>query len=380
MSTRKAECRQPDVRTLFCPEILRDRSRCIVLWNLEAHTDLIPGLHFAWERMSVRKRNEYLEGDASDEDAGTGYDSEAVEESREALTGRSKKRRRVDTDLDTDASAGSNDGLEQEEQTTADQGPALSPHSEHDALDLRLEDESASTVQDDAAAPPSRSRRKTSKPKSVEAVDRAAKKSGVIYISRVPPFMKPQTLKHYLAPHAPKGLGRIFLTPEDHASHARRVKSGGNKKKSFTDGWVEFTSKRDAQVAVQLLNGNIIGGKKGNFYHDDLWNMKYLRGFKWGDLTEQIKNENAERAARMKEEVRRTKEENRRFVQDVERGKMLEGMEGKRKAKGLEVEAGGEADKGRRRKEFKQRKVRSAQDDGDKKAEEFLQRAGRKIF
>ena len=109
--------------------------------------------------------------------------------------------------------------------------------------------------------------------------------------------------------------------------------------------------------------------------------MKYLRRFKWSHLTEQIANENAERAARMREEVRRTKVENKRFVEDVERGKMLEGMEGKRKAKGLEVEGerGGGDGKGRR-KEFKQRKVQSQQDDGDKKAAEFLQRAGRKIF
>ena len=30
------------------------------------------------------------------------------------------------------------------------------------------------------------------------------------------------------------------------------------------------------------------GGKKGSCYHDDILNVKYLPGFKWTDLTEQI--------------------------------------------------------------------------------------------
>ena len=194
--------------------------------------------------------------------------------------------------------------------------------------------------------------------KQVAKAQKAARRSGVIYISRVPPFMKPQTLKHFLAPHAPKGLGRLFLTPEDQAAHSRRVKSGGNKKKLYTDGWVEFTSKREAKIAVETLNGNIIGGKKGNFYHDDLWSMKYLHGFKWDHLTEQIANENAERTARMREEIRKTRQENRAFVEDVERGKMLEGMEAKRKAR--QRSNGGEAVANRPEKEFKQKAVQKS--------------------
>jgi ESF2/ABP1 family protein len=172
--------------------------------------------------------------------------------------------------------------------------------------------------------------------------------------------MKPQTLKHFLAPHAPKGLGRVFLTPEDHASHTRRVKSGGNKKKSFTDGWVEFVSKKEAKLAAETLNGDIIGGKKGNFYHDDLWSMKYLKGFKWSHLTEQIANENAERAARMREEVRKTRLENKTFVEDIERGKMLETMQSKRRAKSTLTDRDSTTNavqKSGRQKEFKQKSV-----------------------
>ncbi|KAF2482922.1 hypothetical protein BDY17DRAFT_235168, partial [Neohortaea acidophila] len=163
-----------------------------------------------------------------------------------------------------------------------------------------------------------------------EKAERTTRHSGVLYISRVPPFMKPSTLRNLLTPHAPSGLNRLFLTPEDSTTHASRVRQGGNKKKSYADGWVEFVSKKEAKIAAELLNGGIMGGKKGGFYHDDLWCLKYLRGFKWRDLNEQIAAENAERTVRMREEVRRTRKENRAFVMDVERGKMLEGMERKR--------------------------------------------------
>ncbi|KAI7125274.1 hypothetical protein KC352_g32208, partial [Hortaea werneckii] len=92
---------------------------------------------------------------------------------------------------------------------------------------------------------------------------------------------------------------------------------------------------------------------------------KYLKGFKWSHLTEQIANENAERAARLREEVRRTRQENKAFVEDVERGKMLEGMESKKKAK---RKAAGELDSAagvgqeKKARDFKQRKVQGKED------------------
>ena len=186
--------------------------------------------------------------------------------------------------------------------------------------------------------------RKSQKPsaltaRKLEAGRNAAKKTGVIYLTRVPPFMKPATVRHLLQAYGE--IGRIFLTPEDSTLHTRRVKAGGNKKRTFVDGWVEFLSKKEAKIAAETLNATIIGGKKGGWYHDDVWNMKYLKGFKWHHLTEQIANENAERAARLRAEIAQTTRENKAFLQNVERAKMLAGMEAKknRKREGLESEA-----------------------------------------
>lgn len=68
----------------------------------------------------------------------------------------------------------------------------------------------------------------------------------------------------------------------------RRIKFGGNKKRNFTEGWVEFLDRRVAKAVAMALNSVPIGGKKKNYYHDDLWNMKYLPKFKWSHLTEKI--------------------------------------------------------------------------------------------
>ncbi|KAI6978423.1 hypothetical protein KC355_g11196, partial [Hortaea werneckii] len=320
--------------------------------------------------MSTRKRNEFLDADESEDEQG-GYNSDDIEEGRGAIGGRANKRQRTE-DVDSDDASFHSLEDEEEQQGKGEKQTSKEESSSGGADRFQLgsdfdddDEQNAPQAEEDEeqSTAPKQSTLKT--PESVAASEKAARKSGVVYISRVPPFMKPQTLRHYLAPHALKGLGRIFLTPEDHEQHIQRVKRGGNKKKSFTDGWVEFASKTEAKLAAETLNGNIIGGKKGNFYHDDLWNMKYLKGFKWSHLTEQIANENAERAARLREEVRRTRQENKAFVEDVERGKMLEGMESKKKAKRKAAGDGDSAaDVGEQKKarDFKQRKVQGKED------------------
>jgi ESF2/ABP1 family protein len=324
--------------------------------------------------MSTRKHNEFLDLDESENEVSDGYQSEAQEESRGKIaSSRSAKRRKVDTQSDDSDDDGDDDVQDVSSKLVKalSKGKSAAPKAdsrfaklqEFEDDDDREEDNPDGAEDDELEAEegeeegdrtaPSEKPGRTA-PKSVLRAEKAARKSGVVYISRVPPFMKPHTLKHFLEEHAPKGLGRIFLTPEDHTRYLARKKSGGNKKKSFTDGWVEFVSKNDAKAAASILNGNIMGGKKGNYYHDDLWNMKYLKGFKWSHLTEQIAAENAEREARLREEIRRTRKENKAFVEDIERGKALEGMDNKRKSKGSTVTTK------RPEREFKQAKAQGA--------------------
>ncbi|KAG9925081.1 FAD/NAD(P)-binding domain-containing protein, partial [Aureobasidium melanogenum] len=341
----------------------------------------------------VRKRNEFLDHGLSDEEEDAGYNSEEQEESRGA---RSIKRRRVEQDSDDDDQDFDDEDEEALDKTSAiAKKPApVAPKGrfelddDEDADDFIAEDDEDDNddLNNATEATPS-TREKTVKPltqKQLLKAQKAAKKTGVIYISRIPPFMKPATLKHYLSPYGE--IGRVFLTPEDPVAQKQRVRNGGNKKKSFTDGWVEFINKKDAKAAAETLNGNIIGGKKGNFYHDDMWNMKYLTGFKWSHLTEQIANENAERAARLRAEVARTRRENKSFVEDIERSKMLEGMRAKKAAQADRagvasepVSAGGVREL---KRDFKQNEVKSKKiKDSSKSAQsEDVQKVLSKIF
>ena len=274
--------------------------------------------------MTTRKHNEFLEAGESDDDRGSeGYNSEA-EDLRKG--DRSQKRFKVDSDASDDED---------------DFDDAASADETNKASILNEENGDAATTTP-SSKPEEKSKRlrksgdlpgtsKLLSKKNLVATEAAIKRSGVVYLSRIPPFMKPQKLRSLLEPFG--DINRIFMTPEDPTSHTRRVRNGGNKKRSFTDGWVEFVSKSDAKKACELLNAQIIGGKKGTYYHDDVWNLLYLKGFKWNNLTQQIAAENAERASRMRAEISKTTKENKEFVQNVERAKMLEGMEAKKAAR-----------------------------------------------
>jgi ESF2/ABP1 family protein len=115
----------------------------------------------------------------------------------------------------------------------------------------------------------------------------AMAKTGVIYLSRIPPRLSPTKIRQLLTPFGSSIL-RIFLAPESTAEHTRRVKAGGSKRRQFTEGWVEFEDKKVAKKVAGLLNAQRIGTKKGDFWYDDLWCIKYLPKFKWHHLTEQI--------------------------------------------------------------------------------------------
>ncbi|KAF2458978.1 Pre-rRNA-processing protein ESF2 [Lineolata rhizophorae] len=283
--------------------------------------------------MSARKRNEWLEAGLSDEeDQDDGYDSEAAEQRRRvAFYGRTSKRRKVNSDFE--GSDGDDDGVASSAQICEKEVGNLEDTARTgqriELPDDDFVDPDPSVSHNDTGAPAAPYSKLTKK--KLESARKKAARTGVVYLSRIPPFMKPTAIRNLLSPYG--DIGRIFLTPEDAEMRRRRIRSGGNKKTKYTDGWVEFLDKKDAKAAVETLNTQIIGGKKGGWYHDDVWNMRYLKGFKWHHLTEQIANENAERAARMRAEVVRTTKENKEFLANVEKAKMVEGMKSKREGK-----------------------------------------------
>lgn len=269
--------------------------------------------------MAPEKKIDFLGVSDSEDDQPDSYNSD------DEITkgGRSAKRRKVDggedddeaSDVDSDAGddeqSASRDAPEGETPQTSKPGPSK-PRKDMPELDTSI------LGVDQPLA----------KRNLVTSQD-AIRKSGVVYISRIPPGMKPSALRSLLAPYGK--LNRIFLAPEDASARARRRKAGGNKRVLFTEGWIEFLKKKEAKAACELLNGRNIGGKKGSFFRDDIWNLVYLKGFKWFNLTEQITVENAERTSRMRAEISKATRENKEFVRNVEKAKMLDGMQAKAK-------------------------------------------------
>merc|ERR1712209_336059 len=87
----------------------------------------------------------------------------------------------------------------------------------------------------------------------------------------------------------------------------------------FSEGWVEFMSKKVARVAAERLNCQPVGGKRKSKAHDQTWNIKYLPRFKWVHLSERLAYEAAVKQQRMRTEISQVKREAEHFKSSVER-------------------------------------------------------------
>ncbi|CAD6641771.1 XXYS1_4_G0015150.mRNA.1.CDS.1 [Saccharomyces cerevisiae] len=215
-------------------------------------------------------------------------------------------------------------------------------------LDREVEEQASSTTSLDLKTEKLRQLVKS------KAAKKSKHKTGVVYFSSIPPYMKPAKMRQILTRFGE--VDRLFLKKEDDQRYKQRVKGGGNKKNKYEEGWAEFIRKRDAKLCAETLNGNIIGGKKGTFYHDDILNVKYLPGFKWADLTEQIARENDIRQAKLEMEISQANKLNAEFIRNVEQSKMIQNIKNSRKRAGKEEES---ADSHPHR-EFKQRRVETS--------------------
>jgi ESF2/ABP1 family protein len=266
--------------------------------------------------MATRKRNEWLDAEESEDDE-RGYDSE--EESRARMLP-SAKRQKVDHDS-------KEEGGEDDQEDDFDEDDEAEDFEDEDVPDDIPKNAELAHLEKLAAGLPTNLKLQTTK--LGKPIAPKKDKSGVIYLSRVPPFMKPTVLRSLLTPYG--AVGKIFLTPEPAASRTQRLRGGGTRRKLFLDGWVEFLHKRDAKFVADNLNAQTMGGKKRGRWHDEVWNIKYLSGIKWNHLVETIQNENAERAARLRVEISRGKSENKAFLENLEMGKMIQGIEAKKK-------------------------------------------------
>jgi ESF2/ABP1 family protein len=311
--------------------------------------------------MTTRKHNEFLDADSSEDEAGSGYDSDAQDlkggRGTVGISLRPAKRRKGSLEENNEKREEAEDDDDEEGDTSLVQSPltttdhSFQPTNSPDPITKKASSSSSSPTPKTKPLQPITS-------KSVASTNARLSRTGILYISRIPPYLTPHALRSFLEPHAPKGLSRIFLTPEPASNRRLRISNNGNRKPSFTDGWVEFVSKKDAKIAAELLNTRTFGGR--GWWKDDVWNLRYLRGYKWSDLMEQIRAEEREREARLTVGIAKGRREERAFVKQVEQAKVEKTREGKK----VKAGAGGEgaaAGKERERRTFRQNEVRVKQ-------------------
>lgn len=190
-------------------------------------------------------------------------------------------------------------------------------------------------------------------------------KTGVIYISRIPKYMQPYKLREILSQFG--DINRTHFVPELRKKYLERKAHGGNDQRNFVEGWVEFNNKKNAKVAVNALNGSPLkwlAGKRGNPYYDAFLNLKYLKKFKWADLTEQLELEEQERQERLKEEISQATRENKIFIEGVSIKQHKDRENNARNAEHAEQVASGFR-KPWKNPDFPQRQVGSSKKSGD---------------
>merc|ERR1711872_612352 len=136
-------------------------------------------------------------------------------------------------------------------------------------------------------------------------------KPGVIYLSSVPEGMNVTQTTAFFSEFG--RVGRVFLQPD------KTDKQKGKYNRVFSEGWVEFMSKKVARVAAERLNCQPVGGKRKSKAYEEIWNIKYLPRFKWVHLSERLAYEAAVRQQRMRTEISQVKREAEHFKNSVEK-------------------------------------------------------------
>nr|CAB3455238.1 unnamed protein product [Digitaria exilis] len=150
-------------------------------------------------------------------------------------------------------------------------------------------------------------------------------KRGVCYLSRVPPHMNPSHIRQMLSKYGE--VLRIYLVPEGQGHRKHTIV----KAKAYSEGWIEFAKKSVAKRVANLLNGEQIGGKKRSSFYYDIWNIKYLRKFKWDDLVGETAEKTHIREQKLTLEIAAAKKQRDHYLSNVQKSRALKHIQERRK-------------------------------------------------
>ncbi|XP_043285408.1 activator of basal transcription 1-like [Venturia canescens] len=148
------------------------------------------------------------------------------------------------------------------------------------------------------------------------------KKRGIIYLSTIPKYMNVTKLRELMSTYGK--VGRVYLQLADTESDAvKKKKKRKVAARHFTEGWVEFESKKVAKHVAVILNNTQVSTQKKSKFYDIIWNIKYLPRFKWIHLSERLAYERAVHKQRLNAEIAQAKREVNFFSYNVDRSKKL---------------------------------------------------------
>lgn len=120
---------------------------------------------------------------------------------------------------------------------------------------------------------------------------KSPKQRGVVFLSRLPIGMKPSQLKQYMMEYGK--VQRMWCVPID--------KSGKKATGRMPmEAWIEFKTRKRARRVAEALNCSPVG--RGRF-KEELWNIRYLKGFTWQDLMGQQLHHKKLRDQRLRQRV-----------------------------------------------------------------------------
>ncbi|GIY30149.1 activator of basal transcription 1 [Caerostris darwini] len=146
----------------------------------------------------------------------------------------------------------------------------------------------------------------------IQALKPKVKKPGIIYLNYVPRYMTVKKVQEYFSEFGQ--VRRVFLKPE-------KPLKKGKPSKFFSEGWIEFTSRKVAKRIAEFLNNTQVGGKRHSPYYDALWNLRYLPKFQWSQLHERLNYQKAEAEQRMRAEIAQSKREINFYSKNAEKQK-----------------------------------------------------------
>uniref|UniRef100_A0A7E4VG68 Activator of basal transcription 1 n=1 Tax=Panagrellus redivivus TaxID=6233 RepID=A0A7E4VG68_PANRE len=176
--------------------------------------------------------------------------------------------------------------------------------------ELRLEDIERELALDDDEVEKSK--------KTDPDAEQRQRRSGVVFFEKIPPGFNAARMRMELSKLAE--INRIYLAPA--------ISKKGAKTRVYKEGWVEFVSKRKAKFVAQMLNGNMVLGKnRRNRAYDTIWTCKYLHGFKWIHLMEQLVYEKKVEDQRMRAELSKVKRQAEFFADKIDKGARIKKLE-----------------------------------------------------